>query len=82
MSAFIGERVYNKQRHLETKAIRVTNPEEEWVVVPEAHEAILPQELFEQVKQVLGNKRRSNFTDRAQRSDYLLSGLLWCHKHQ
>ena len=80
--AFIGERVYNKQRHLETKAIRVTNPEEEWVVVPEAHEAILPQELFERVQQVLGNKRRSNFTDRAQRSDYLLSGLLWCHKHQ
>ena len=45
--AFIGERVYNKQRHLGTKAIRVTNPEEEWVVVPEVHEAILPQELFE-----------------------------------
>jgi len=53
MSAFLGERVYNKQRHLETKAIRVTNPEEEWVVAPEAHEAILPQELFEQVKQAV-----------------------------
>ena len=79
--AFIGERVYNKQRHVETKAIRVTNPEEEWVVIPDAYEAIVPQELFNEVQQVLGKKRSSHFSDRSLRSDYLLSRLLWCHKH-
>ncbi len=80
--AFIGERVYNKQRHVETKAIRVTNPEEEWVVVPEAYEAIVPEELFNEVQQVLGKKRSSHFSDRSLRSDYLLSRLLWCHQHK
>ncbi len=80
--AFIGERVYNKQRHVETKAIRVTNPEEEWVVVPDAHEAIVPEELYNEVQQVLGKKRSSHFSDRSLRSDYLLSRLLWCHQHK
>ena len=80
--AFIGERVYNKQRHLETKAIRITNPEEEWVVVPEAHEAILPQELFERVQQVLSSKRPRTGTTRALSSSYLLTPILWCRRHQ
>ncbi|MCH8897794.1 MAG: recombinase family protein [Chloroflexi bacterium] len=48
--AFIGERVYNKQRHLETKSIRITR-EEEWVVVPEAHDATLLSELFDRLPQ-------------------------------
>lgn len=80
--AFIGDRVYNKQRHVETKAIRVNNPQEEWVVVPDAHQAIVPVELFDQVQEILAKKRHSNFTERTLKSDYLLSGLLWCPKHQ
>ena len=80
--AFIGDRVYNKQRHVDTKAIRVNNPPEEWVVVPDAHQAIVPVELFDQVQQILSHKRHINFTDRTLKSDYLLSGLLWCPKHQ
>jgi site-specific DNA recombinase len=79
--AFIGDRVYNKQRHVDTKAIRVNNPQEDWVVVPNAHEAIVPVELFNQVQEILSQKKRSNFDERTLKSDYLLSGLLWCPKH-
>jgi site-specific DNA recombinase len=80
--AFIGDRVYNKQRHVDTKAIRVNNPHEDWVVVHNAHEAIVPEELFNRVQEILSKKKRSNFNERSLRSDYLLSGLLWCPKHQ
>ncbi|MDA0735477.1 MAG: recombinase family protein [Chloroflexi bacterium] len=80
--AFIGDRVYNKQRHVDTKAIRVNNPQEEWVIVPDAHQAIVSVELFDKVQEILSQKRHSNFTERTLKSDYLLSGLLWCPKHQ
>ena len=59
----------------------MNNPKEEWVVVPEAHEAIVPVELFSQVQEILSKKRHSNFEERTLRSEYLLSGLLWCPKH-
>lgn len=80
--AFIGERIYNRERHIETKAIRVKNPQQDWVVVPNAHEAIVPIELFNKVQEVLANKHSSHFSDRTLRSDYLLAGRLWCTKHQ
>ena len=80
--AFKGERVYNRERYIETKAIRKKNPEEEWVVVPDAHEPIVPLELFNQVQEVMANKRRRHFTDRTLRSDYLMAGFLWCTRHQ
>jgi len=80
--AFIGERVYNKERHLESKAIRRKNPEQDWVVVPNAHEPLVSLELFNSVQEALAKKRRIHFTDRSLRSDYLLAGLLWCTKHQ
>ena len=79
---FLGQRVYNRQRHVETKAIRVNNPENEWVITEGAHEAIVTEELFGKVQIVLGNKRKSHFSERTMKSDYLLSGLLWCTTHQ
>ncbi len=42
----------------------MSNPKEKWVIVPGAHEAIVPLELFNEVQEILSKKRRSNFDQR------------------
>ena len=79
--AFIGERIYNRRCHIESKAIRRWNNSKDWIVVPEAHEAIIPKELFDKVQEVLAAKHPKVGSARTFYSDYLLTSLLWCKEH-
>lgn len=69
------------------------NPEEEWVVSPQPHEALVSQELFDQVQAKLtrkqkgrgrGVRRREKVDDGqvSRRGGYLFSGLLVCEHCQ
>ena len=79
--AFIGHRVFNRRCHLDTKAIRRYNPPEQVIEVPNAHEAIVPIELFSWVQQILDKRRPKVATVRQLQSKFILTGLLWCPKH-
>jgi len=79
--ALIGYRVFNRRRHLDMKAIRRYNPPEEVIEIPNAHEPIVPLELFNRVQEVLDAKRPQIVTARQLHSKFILTGLLWCPKH-
>jgi len=54
---------------------RVTKPEDEWTVIPDSHEAIIPREDFESVQKVLSlDTRRSPEDSNVQ----LFSGMVFC----
>jgi hypothetical protein len=62
----------------------VENPEEAWIVVEGAHEALVDKALFEQVQTKLEDRRRSKpgaayrTHTKANSDAYLLSGLVYC----
>jgi DNA invertase Pin-like site-specific DNA recombinase len=68
--AYKGTVVFNK-----TKSKTKKNPEPEWIVHDNAHEAIVSTELWEEVQEILNRRRTSKAlcTDRA-----LLSGIARC----
>ena len=54
---------------------RVTKPEDEWTVIPDSHEAIIPREDFDSVQKVLSlDTRRSPEDSNVQ----LFSGMVFC----
>lgn len=54
---------------------RVTKPEDEWAVIPDSHEAIIPREDFDSVQKVLSlDTRRSPEDNNVQ----LFSGMVFC----
>lgn len=70
--AYKGTIVFNRTNRSSSKA---KNPESEWIIRDNAHEAIVSQELWNEVQEIL-TRRRSNkalCTDRA-----LLSGIAKC----
>ena len=79
--AFIGRRVYNVYRTVGKKSIRRRNEPGEFVVTDDAHEAIVPQELWDRVQTVLEGKRRQGGLTKHYQSDYLLTGVLYCARH-
>ena len=64
-----------------SEAIRRKNPESEWIVIPDAHKAIIPRELFDKVQDVLTAKRPKTGVTRALSSSFLLTPILWCLQH-
>ena len=79
--AYLGERVYNRTRRGERKAIRIKNNSDDILCVPGSHPAIITPELFNQVQAVLDKKRPRPGAYRPARAVYALSGLLWCAQH-
>jgi len=78
---YIGTLVYNRENGHKRHGKHKYNPKEQWVVVENAHEAIIPMELWGMVKArtrqaFVGGK----FTAKGSRpsSAYLLSGLIKC----
>ena len=66
------------------KPLAVDNPREAWIVVPNAHEALIDQDLFERVQEKLHDRRRDKSGQsyrshtRGNDDSYLLSGLVYC----
>ncbi len=83
--AYKGDRVYNrlsfskilaKERGVEFDS-KWFNEREEWIVVPEAHPAIITKDLFQQVA-ALRKSREPKQNQHFQRSQYLLTGIVKC----
>lgn len=66
------------------KPLAVDNPREAWIVVDDAHEAIIDKALFERVQTKLHDRRRDKSGQsyrthtRGNDDTYLLSGLVFC----
>lgn len=84
--AYIGTATYNKTRQRRVrdynspeegkkKWVRKTNEDEEWVIVENAHEAIIDTDLFHRVREQLGKQANKKAAPRA---NHLLTGLLYC----
>ena len=54
---FIGERVFNVQRRKGGRIIKVPLDDPDVIRVPNAHEAIVPLELFDRVQKMLDKRR-------------------------
>ncbi len=82
--AYIGERVYNSTRRLslsEKKGLRIRNPDDQVIRIPNAHEPIVSRELFDRVQALLDKKSPNKGQWKYSRREYILSGLLWCKAH-
>ncbi|MFZ5825297.1 MAG: recombinase family protein [Bacillota bacterium] len=71
--AYIGELVWGQR---DTRNQRRLRPEEEWVVVPDAHEPLVDQETWELCTAVRTGRGKANLP--RENRDYLLRGLLRC----
>jgi site-specific DNA recombinase len=78
---FIGERVFNIHRRKNGRVIKVPLSDPDVIRVPNAHEAIIPKELFNRVQTIIEQRRPQPRQIRASKHDFILSGLLWCDKH-
>ena len=73
---YIGTLVQGKSERVNYKVKKsVVKPAEEWVRVPNAHEAIISKDLFEVVQQLLKTDCRSAS---GKNTSHLYSGLLFC----
>ncbi len=78
---YLGERIYNRIPNSPFKKTelgrRPLNKREDWVVVPNAHPAIITQELFDEANKFFkptGKPRNQALAE----SPYLLTGLIFC----
>lgn len=78
---FIGELVFNVHQRHNGKVVRVPLDDPNVIHVPGAHEAIIPQELFDRVQKVLVKRRPQPGQQRNRKDGYILSGVLWCETH-
>ena len=78
---FIGERVFNVHRRKNGRVVTVPLDDPEVIRVPNAHEAIIPRDLFNRVQEIIQKRRPQPGQIRASKHDFILSGLLWCGTH-
>lgn len=72
---YLGDLVQFKRKNVNYKSkIRVKVPEEERVICKGTHEAIITEEEFDKVQQILGK----NTSFKGTKHDYLFKGLLFC----
>jgi hypothetical protein len=77
--AYIGERIYNRRSY---KAYRrgerasLSNPREAWVVKEQAHQPIIPREVFDRVQAI--RKTRVITIGRTFHRPYVLTGIARC----
>lgn len=69
--AYIGTQVWNQR---DTSKNHQKRHEDDWIVVPNAHEPIVDKETFYKAQEILKSKR----TQRSESRDYLLKGLVKC----
>ena len=81
--AYIGTLIYNRENGHKRHGKHKYNPQDKWIIVENAHEPIIPKELWEMVKSrtkqaFLGGR----FLSKGSRpsSAYLLSGFIICEK--
>lgn len=74
---YLGCLVYGKQKRIEVGRGTIKKVDEEnWIVVPNTHEPLVTQDVFDQVQQKL-EKRPTNVN--CQKRTYLFSGKIICH---
>ncbi len=78
---YIGERVYNVNRRVNGKVIKGHADDPEVIRVPNAHKAIITRELWDRVQEIMIKRRPQPGQLRSNKNDFLLSGLLWCERH-
>lgn len=72
---YIGNSVHNKQSTVSFKNKKVVRkPKDEWWKVEDTHEAIISKDIFEQVQDLIGSRRREQKDGTTQ----LFSGLIKC----
>jgi hypothetical protein len=73
--AYIGSMSYNKQQKPSFKSKKIiTCDESEWIVVPNCHEPIVDEKVFDLVRRKIPVKKRENTA----RKDNIFVGLLKC----
>lgn len=78
---YIGERVYNVHRREKGRVVKYRLDNPGVIRVPDAHEGIIPRELWDKVQAIIEKRRPQPGQRRAVRHDFLLSGILWCNEH-
>ena len=75
---YIGWTVFNKRDN--STCGRQFKPKSEWVIIKNTHEAIISEELFNKVQQLIKQRQPKNQAAQVTASQYLLSGLMQCGK--
>ena len=72
---YIGHSVHNKQSNISFKnKKKVRKPQEEWYRVENTHEAIISEEVFQKVQELIASRRRRQKNGTTQ----IFSGLVKC----
>jgi len=71
--AYIGELVWGQR---DTRKGRQMRPEEDWVIVPDAHEPLVDLATWERCRAIRAGRGKANLPK--ENRDYLLRGLLRC----
>lgn len=72
---YIGNSIHNKQSNISFKnKKKVRKPENEWFRVENTHEAIISEDIFNQVQEQIANRRRKQKSGTTQ----IFSGLVKC----
>ena len=72
---YVGTMVQGKQRVISYKVHeQISVPEDEWYIVPNMHDAIVEQELFDKAQKLHGKDTRAN----SKKEVYLFSGFMRC----
>lgn len=72
---YIGHSVHNKQSNISFKnKKKVRKPQEEWYRVENTHEAIISEEVFQKVQELIASRRRKRRNGTTQ----IFAGLIKC----
>lgn len=72
---YTGDMVQNRRSRISYKYRKIIyNPEEQWIIVPNTHKAIIDKKSFERVQKLLPNQK----TRDDKKEEFLFDGLLRC----
>ncbi len=72
---YIGHSIHNKQSNISFKnKKKVRKPQEEWYRVENTHEAIISEEVFQKVQELIASRRRKRRNGTTQ----IFAGLIKC----
>ena len=73
---YIGHSIHNKQSNIsfKNKEKKVRKPQEEWYRVENTHEAIISEEVFQKVQELIASRRRKRRNGTTQ----IFAGLIKC----
>ena len=75
---YTGDMVQNRRNRISYKVKKLKkNPNDEWIIVPNTHDALVSKKDFELVSKLLKAKTRIVVN---KKYDYLLNGLLYCYE--